>query len=332
MAKIKLGDADNQLFTTTTDITGDTITFGVGNNDSFQAPDNSISDSQVTFGNGYPDSFLSLYVSSSTITFGDGSGDSFTSTNVSSSTITLGDGSNDLVTIIPKVHHGVPLAPLNLSNSTIILGNGDEDRFFVPTADNSPGTFDNNTIVLGNGNCDQIGIGTHSEDSYNTLTVGNGQKDSINIFTASGGGDLITTGTGAGDQVEISNHTIADTFAFSLGTNGSAFTTVSATEPGGGALPGDQIVANTNGNGNAYGNALGNTLVAVTNVMATDMAGFINDLINDLGPLQKGDTYVGNNGSDTFIVTETQSGKMGAIELQGVHTVGMGNHILTVET
>jgi hypothetical protein len=78
-------------------------------------------------------------------------------------------------------------------------------------------------------------------------------------------------------------------------------------------------------NSNGVGNALGNTLVPVTNT-ATNLTGFI----QDLGALQINHTYVGNDGSDTFIVTETLSGKIGAIDIADVHAVGIVNHVLTL--
>jgi hypothetical protein len=64
----------------------------------------------------------------------------------------------------------------------------------------------------------------------------------------------------------------------------------------------------------------------VKHVTATDLTGFI----QDLKTLHTDHTYVGNDGSDTFIVTETQGGQIGAIDIEGVHTVGIVNHVLTL--
>jgi hypothetical protein len=143
--------------------------------------------------------------------------------------------------------------------------------------------------------------------------------------TSNGGGDYIATGIGQGDMVTVGAHTNADTFAFALGTNGSAFTEVI------GALKGDQVAVNSNGNGNA----LGNTLVPqITILPGSTLASFIGSLT-----LTKGDTYTALNDVDgttggpmTYVVTDTQSGRIGAIELVGLHTVSMSNHVLTLES
>jgi hypothetical protein len=84
-------------------------------------------------------------------------------------------------------------------------------------------------------------------------------------------------------------------------------------------------VLNSNGNDNA----LGRTLIPVNNG-ATSLASFI----TDLGKLGKGDTYVGNDSTDTFVVTDTQSGKIGAIDIVGVlhpTQANLVNHVLTLE-
>jgi hypothetical protein len=46
----------------------------------------------------------------------------------------------------------------------------------------------------------------------------------------------------------------------------------------------------------------------------------------------KGDTYIGNNGSDTFIFTDTTSGHTSAIEVVGVFANStIASHVLTLE-
>jgi hypothetical protein len=51
--------------------------------------------------------------------------------------------------------------------------------------------------------------------------------------------------------------------------------------------------------------------------------------IGSLGHLTKGDTYVGYNASDTFVVTDTAGGHTGATEIaeQFQHST-LANHIL----
>ena len=177
------------------------------------------------------------------------------------------------------------------------------------------GTFSSNTIILGNGANDVVG-GINSASSMNKITVGSGSGDLI-ALCAGAGGDQITTGTGAGDQVFVGAHSNPDTFAFALGTNGINFTTVS------GAAAGDHLAVN--------GGQLGNTLSALSGATNdTSLASYI----NSLGTLTKGDTYVGFNASanDTFVVTNSQTGQTGAIELTGVafqHST-LANHVLTL--
>jgi hypothetical protein len=155
--------------------------------------------------------------------------------------------------------------------------------------------------------------------SNNKITLGNGQNDSVTLgpTSTSPGGDVLATGTGAGDTVTVGAHTDADTFAFALGTSGANFTTVS------GAAAGDHVVVN--------GGQLGNTLLSGATADTT-----LATYIKSLGPLTKGDTYVGfintSSAHDTFIVTDTASGQTGAIELTGVafeHST-LANHVLTL--
>jgi hypothetical protein len=60
-----------------------------------------------------------------------------------------------------------------------------------------------------------------------------------------------------------------------------------------------------------------------------DMASFI----TSLGTPTKGETYVGYTATDTLIVTDTQSGKIGAIDIVGVFHITQANiasHVLTL--
>jgi hypothetical protein len=64
------------------------------------------------------------------------------------------------------------------------------------------------------------------------------------------------------------------------------------------------------------------------------LATYIGLLISSQGPLTNGDTYVGFNeaAKETFIVTETQSGQMGAVEIVG-HAFAnnsIAGHVLTL--
>jgi hypothetical protein len=52
-------------------------------------------------------------------------------------------------------------------------------------------------------------------------------------------------------------------------------------------------------------------------------------------PLVPGDTYMGNNGIDTLIFTDTQKGQTGALEIAGVFSgrnSTISNHVLTLQT
>jgi hypothetical protein len=98
--------------------------------------------------------------------------------------------------------------------------------------------------------------------------------------------------------------------------------------------PNDQVVVNSHGNGNA----LGNTLVTIPQTSQETLAQFI-QFVEGLGPLEKGHTYVGTTSSDsdytgevaaTFILTDTQSGKIGAISLLGIAPgFNLSEHVLT---
>src|SRR5262249_1673729 len=120
----------------------------------------------------------------------------------------------------------------NVNNNNITFGNGAGD--FV-----SAETLNNNNITFGNGNGDLVFADLTS--SNNTITMGNGAGDSVALGvtfgTTSPGGDTINTGTGKGDTVKVGKHTNPDTFGFTMGTDGSAFTTIT------GAQAGDHVIS-----------------------------------------------------------------------------------------
>jgi hypothetical protein len=288
-----------------TDFIGEKIQFGDAVNDGVVATNN-ISDSKITFGDGASDVINAF-------------------NDVSNNEVSFGNGDSDIIA-----------ASNDMINNTITIGDGQNVGVLLDR-----GTFSKNTIILGNGNADFVAAG-NAPSSNNTIQVGNGQGDTITLGGGAGG-DHITTGTGAGDLVQVGVHASADTFAFSLGTGvvtgaSANYTTVFGAQ--GSAQGGDQLVLNSNGNGNA----LGNTLVTeAPSPSDTTFAQFIAGL--EKAGLEKGDTYVGSTtldpslitgpegggpGPATFIVTDTQSGKIGAIELAGVHTVGIANHVLTL--
>jgi hypothetical protein len=104
---------------------------------------------------------------------------------------------------------------------------------------------------------------------------------------------------------------------------------------------GDQVVVDSQGNGNALGDTLHFNPAAQFSgsVSGSD---FIPTLEQVYGPLERGNTYVitGQAGnihsgfeSATWVLTETQSGKIGAIELLGVAyggAFGIADHTLTL--
>jgi hypothetical protein len=141
--------------------------------------------------------------------------------------------------------------------------------------------------------------------------MGNGDSDSVTLGVGrtSPGGDTIVTGTGKGDTVTVGTHNNPDTFGFAIGTDGSSFTTIH------GAQPLDHVISGAN-------------LQNVTNVAttATNLADFITSLALKPG----NSTFVGTNGTDTFIVTE-QGSHIGAVELAGVafaHSTISGHELI----
>jgi hypothetical protein len=187
------------------------------------------------------------------------------------------------------------------------------------------GSIDHDTITLGNGSNDLV---LASGSGHDLIIVGNGNNDQIILnFVFSGtaiGADTIITGTGSSDTVTVAAHTNADTFGFSLGTNGTSFTTVT------GAQAGDHVaVGNSAGLVLTDPNGLGSTLIQASTTDTT-LASFI----QSLGALTDGHTYVGFNqtAQETFIVTETQSGQTGAVEIvgQAFANNSIAGHVLTL--
>jgi hypothetical protein len=97
--------------------------------------------------------------------------------------------------------------------------------------------------------------------------------------------------------------------------------------------PGDQVV--TNGHGN--GNALGNTLVPEGVFVFQTVAEFV-DVLTKSGLLERGHTYVAHTLHDSalgnqpaeLVVTETQSGKIGGLEIAtNTQTFSFLDHVLT---
>ena len=120
------------------------------------------------------------------------------------------------------------------------------------------------------------------------------------------GADTIITGTGSSDSVTVAAHTNADTFGFSLFTDGTSFTTVT------GAQAGDHVAVGNSAGIVTGSDGLGNTLVNEGSDSSwTSLALFIQAIAAPV----PGDTFVGNNGTDTFIFTDTQNGQTGAVEI-----------------
>jgi len=111
------------------------------------------------------------------------------------------------------------------------------------------------------------------------------------------------------DTVTVAAHANADTFGFSLGTDGASFTKIT------GAQTGDDVAVGNHSGIVTGSDGLGNTLVNEgSNSSWTSLALFIQAIATQV----PGDTFVGNNGIDTFVFTDTQNGQTGAIEIAGV--------------
>jgi hypothetical protein len=212
---------------------------------------------------------------------------------ITDNTITFGDGNGDFVS-----DSGDNIAAFSGNQISFGGGNGD----FVST---NAATITNNHIQMGNGTGDSVSLLSTSGNNF--IGLGNGNGDAVTLGSGAGG-DTIFTGTGL-DTVTVGDHTKADFFSFALGTNGSSFTTIT------GAQIGDFLIS---------GNHLGSNVVN-SSTSFTTLADFIAGLV-----LTNGNTYVGTNGTDTFVVTDF-NGQVGAVELVGVFSGHAFNHVLTLQ-
>lgn len=260
-------------------------------------------------------------ISNDHITFGNGNGD-FVELDEHTVNITVDQAasgstpSNSLTLTIQNLAIG------EMSGNTIKFGNGLGD--FVSAAAN----FSNNKIVFGNGDGDYVSV-TEGTTSNNQIILGNGNNDSVTLPSGSGG-DIIVTGMGNSDTVQVGAHTPnPDTFGFALGTGTTALSQTTVT----GAQAADKIaVGNTSGLVLTAAGGLGNTLVQDG---ATAGLNTVNDFINFLvshGGLTKGDTYTADSGGNTFIVTDTSNGHVGGVEIAGIafESNSITGHILTL--
>jgi hypothetical protein len=217
-----------------------------------------------------------------------------------------------------------------MTDNVIKFGNGNGD--FVSAVDTD---FSNNEISFGNGAGDYLSVTTTlfgSTSTDNQIIFGNGNNDSATLPSGAGG-DIIITGTGNSDTVQVGAHTSADTFGFALGTGATALsqTTVTGAQPMDPTDPTLDKVAVGNASGLVLtNNGLGDFLVQKGSI--PDLS-TVNDFINFLvsnGGLTKGDTYTADSGGDTFVVTDTLSGKVGGIEIVGVfehNSIAANSHI-----
>ena len=293
-------------------ITNDKITFGNGADD-FVKIDAS-ANAQANASTSAADSASALgladglvvatpEISNDKIIFGNGNGDYVELTGLDATAEAdaeaLGQVSTAATTTVAEVN-----TPGEVTNNDITFGHGNNDCV------NIAGDLSSNTIRFGNGTDDSV---TASNSSNNKITMGNGNGDTVTLGSGDGG-DTINTGTGL-DTVTVGSHTNPDTFGFALGTNGASFTTIT------GAQIGDHLTSEK-----AFGLNLElgiNVVNSVTGAMT--LADFIAGLV-----LTSGNTYVGNNGTDTFVVTD-HSGQIGAVKLVGVFTgTAAANHVLTL--
>ena len=288
------------------DISNDTITFGNGKGD-FVEEGIPVATAAATAlgqtGGATANAQVTVAnINNDTIFFGHGDGDFVSGPdNINKDSITFGDGAGDYVS------DTVPAFSFedggSMSNDLITFGNGAGD--YVST---SGATNTNNHIQMGNGTGDYVSLLGTSGNNF--ISLGNGSGDAVTLVSGAGG-DSIVTGTGL-DTVTVGDHTKADFFDFALNTNGSSFTTIT------GAQIGDSLMS---------GNHLGSNVVN-SSTSATTLADFIAGLV-----LTNGNTYVGTNGTDTFVVTD-YNGQVGAVEVVGVfsgHTFSAASHVLTLE-
>jgi hypothetical protein len=286
-----------------------------GNADDLSVDARDTSNDTYILGNGKMDAATIDATTLDTIKLGNGNGDTVsaadTASGTSNDTITLGNGANDSVRLFVG------------NFDTISMGNGAGDSVNVSFEASS------SKIILGNGDGDSVYA--LEIRGGNTIIVGNGTGDTVTLYARQGpgGNDTVVTGTGL-DAVNILGPSHSpDTFAFALGTGGSAVSQTTVT----GANPGDHIAVG-NSKGLVLNNAgLGDSLL----VQKGTIAGLatVNDFINYLtshGGLTKGDTYTADNGVntfDTFVVTDTQGGQVGGIEIVGVYENNtLAGHIL----
>jgi hypothetical protein len=212
-----------------------------------------------------------------------------------------------------------------MSDNIITFGDGNGDFVTAATTD-----FSNNTITFGDGAGDYVSVSVidGSTSTNNQIILGNGNNDSVTLPSGDGG-DLIITGTGNSDKVQVGTHpnTNPDTFGFALGTGATALSQTTIN----GALAGDQIAVGNSSGLVTGSNGLGNFLVQDGALAGLNT---VNDFINYLtshGGLTKGDTYTADSGGDTFIVTDTASGKVGGVEIVGAfENNSVSGHILTL--
>ena len=237
--------------------------------------------------------------SSDIIKFGNGDGDRVTMAAgwLDDSSITFGNGNGDYLS-----------HPEELRRDVITFGNGAGDSL-------NANNIRWDKIILGNGKGDSVSVDGVAVE--NTIILGNGDGDSVVIHRTLHAfkGNYIATGTGVGDTVtdKGTGGVTSDTFAFALGTSGKNFTTVN------GAMVGDHVVVN--------GGVLGGTLISKGFSSGETLTSFI----TSIGSPTRDHTYIGNNGTDTFIFTDTYRGQTGAIEIVGVFTgSSIHDHVLTL--
>src|SRR5262249_18187686 len=232
-------------------------------------------------------------------------------------TISIDNGDRDNLVISGGTDHDTITASFFTSAIEIFGGSSNDtitlDDFSAFSIVVVAGGIDHDTITVG-GQGNGVSVTGGSDDDTIIVT---GVREGITL-DAGTGGDTIITVTGPGikflnniDTVSVGAHTHADTFGFSLGTSGTSFTTIT------GAQTGDHVaVGNSAGIVLTDPNGLGSTLIQAPTT-ATTLASYI----NSLGALTNGDTHVGFNKDPTvnatFIVTETQSGQTGAVEIVG---------------
>ena len=357
---IKFGDGDDDFVSIGPNSTNDSSTVTAGT--LAQVTDTitdsgSITKNQISFGNGSHD-FVELSPSvastqtATATTSGTADANATVSVifgDISSNVIKFGNGDGDFVqmapivaitsqaenatgtgTVSPFIGIAIDGSQSEIANNTITFGNGNGD--FVSDNGDFFAAFSGNQISFAGGNGDFVSITGATTITNNHIQMGNGTGDYVSLLGSSsnnfiglgnGSGDAVTLGSGAGgdnivtgtglDTVTVGDHRNADFFNFALNTNGSSFTTIT----------GAQIRDSLSFNGNHLGSNVVNSSTS-----ATTLADFIAGLV-----LTNGNTYVGTNGTDTFVVTD-YNGQVGAVELVGVfsgHTFSAASHVLTLE-